>query len=141
MNQTKRSFILERPLLHPSNSGPRNITVASNESSDDTDESLLSSRPTTTEVIFDRRSSNPRHYGSLHDPYITHRAVNFLAESAGASAYTTHPSTRSIIQAFPDSETIDSTDDRMHSAIVASGVNPAYAEDDESTEDTIHTNL
>ncbi len=126
---------LERQLVNPSGSGVPNASYASNESSDDDKDLSLSSGPATTaELIFERSSSNPRRYGSMHNSTTTTRAANFAVGSLGEITDNTNVSIHSVIEDVSDIETTDNDDDeRMHSVIYgASEENPAYVNDEQS---------
>ncbi|CAF1146563.1 unnamed protein product [Adineta steineri] len=123
----------QRHFLRPSTNGVRNISFTSNESSESTESLSTSSRPTTTtEIVFERPSTNVRRYGSLSDSSTTTRR-----------AVDTNASTRSNMENISDIEQADDEndddDERMESAITTSRDNPAYNEDEVSTKDVIRT--
>ncbi|CAF1098460.1 unnamed protein product [Adineta steineri] len=125
----------QRHFLRPSTNGVRNISFTSNESSESTESLSTSSRPTTTtEIVFERPSTNVRRYGSLSDSSTTTRR-----------AVDTNASTRSNMENISDIEQADDEndddddDERMESAITTSRDNPAYNEDEVSTKDIIRT--
>ncbi|CAF1258816.1 unnamed protein product [Adineta steineri] len=135
MDISQNSQSSQRHLLRPSTNGVRNISFTSNESSESTESLSTSSRPTTTtEIVFERPSTNVRRYGSLSDSSTTTRR-----------AVDTNASTRSNMENISDIEQADDEndddddDERMESAITTSRDNPAYNEDEVSTKDVIRT--
>jgi len=123
------------------NSGVPNISYASNESSDSTEDlfsSLTPTTATTTEVVFNQSSSNSGRYGSLHHPSMVSSAANLL----GGTTSDTNVLARSIVEDVSDIETIDDDDDdeQMHPVLRVSEENPAYVPEEEST-DTIQKHL
>ncbi|CAF1249511.1 unnamed protein product [Adineta steineri] len=124
----------QRHFLRPSTNGVRNISFTSNESSESTESLSTSSRPTTTtEIVFERPSTNVRRYGSLSDSSTTTRR----AVDTNASTRSNMENISDIEQA--DDENDDDDDERMESAITTSRDNPAYNEDEVSTKDVIRT--
>jgi len=116
------------------NSGVPNISYASNESSDSSEDlssSLTPRTATTTEVVFNQSSSNSGRYGSLHHPFMIPSAANLLVG--------TNDLTSSIVEDVSDIETIDD-DEQMHPVLRVSEENPAYVPEEEST-DTIQKHL
>jgi hypothetical protein len=123
------------------NSGVPNISYASNESSDSSEDlssSLTPRTATTTEVVFNQSSSNSGRYGSLHHPFIIPSATNSL----GGTTSEINVLTRSIVEDVSDIETMDDEDDdeQMHPVLRVSEENPAYVPEEEST-DTIQKHL
>jgi hypothetical protein len=115
----------------------------------DSDEDLSSSpsltttsQITTTEVVFERPSSNTRRYGSVQNSSITPRTVNVSADSHEDTTDNTNVHIHSVVENLSDIElTDDDSDERMHSVITESGENPAFVNDEESKTDTIQTHL
>jgi hypothetical protein len=131
-------FILERQLLNPSDNGVSNVSFASGELSDDEKDLSLSSGPATTaELVFERSSWNPRRYGSMNNSSITSRNANYLVGSIGGTTDNTNTSRRSMADDISDFET---TDEPMHSIRDVPEENPAYV-DDEQSSDTNQTRL
>ncbi|CAF3629257.1 unnamed protein product [Adineta steineri] len=126
----------QRHFLRPSTNGVRNISFTSNESSESTESLSTSSRPTTTtEIVFERPSTNVRRYGSLSDSSTTTRR----ALDTNASTRSNMENISDIEQADDENDDDDDDDERMESAITTSRDNPAYNEDEVSTNDVIRT--
>ncbi|CAM4750680.1 unnamed protein product [Rotaria magnacalcarata] len=132
--------ILERQLLNPSSRGVRNLSFASDESSDNVENLSSSQRSTSVNEtatighVFDRPSSNSRRYGSINDDSTTSRVANFFVGSIGGATDTTNVSSRSIVEDVSDIEAInDDGDAVIHPARTYSEENRAYVNDEESS--------
>jgi len=141
-DRSRNRQLPERQLLNPLGSGAvPNVSFASNESSIEDKDLFLSTRQiTTSELAFERPSSNSRRYGSTLDSSTTSHAANFFVGSLGGTTDNTNVSGRSIIEGISDIESIDDDDERMHSVVHGSEENSAYVNDEQSTE-TIQTHL
>ncbi len=114
-------------MLNQSDTGVSNVSFASGELSDDEKDLSLSSGPATTaELVFERSSWNPRRYGSMNNSSTTSRNANYLVGSVGGTTV----SRRSMADDISDCET---TDERMHSIKDVPEENPAYVDDEQST--------
>jgi hypothetical protein len=81
----------------------------------------------------DENNTTVSTYGSVSDSPTTSRAANFFVGSLGGTTDNTNISAHSILEDVSDIETIDDDDEKMHSVLTGSEENPAYVNDEEST--------
>ncbi|CAF3375597.1 unnamed protein product [Rotaria socialis] len=142
---SSRPLLSERRLLNPSSRGVRNVSFASDESSDNVENLSSSQRPTsanqttTIGLAFDRPSSNSRRYGSITDDSTTSRVANFFVGSISGATDATNMSSRSIVEDVSDIEaTNDDGEAEIHPARTYSEENPAYVNDEGSSVNSNH---